>query len=79
VFDTVVGPNLRLRDNLIQLAVIVAGTLACAGGGAFYARSTGSDPAGGAVLGGFAGVVLSFLLSGFVLGLVRMVLALRGR
>ncbi|MFO0951985.1 MAG: hypothetical protein U0835_12695 [Isosphaeraceae bacterium] len=77
LFDAVVGPNLRLRDNLIQLVVIVLGTACGAGAGALYARSTGADPAFGAVAGGFAGVVASLLLSGAVIGLVRTILALR--
>ena len=79
VFDTVVGPNLRLADNLIQLAVIVAGTAAGVGGGAAYARIYQGDPMTGMLLGGFAGVLLSLLLSGFVIGLVRAVLAAKRR
>jgi hypothetical protein len=77
VFDTVTGPNLRLSDNLIQLAAIAAGTLVGALAGTVYVRSTGTDTATGAVLGGFAGLVLSLLLSGFVIGLVRAILAVK--
>ena len=79
VFDTVAGPNLRLRDNLIQLAVIVAGTFLGAGAGAAYAWSVQNHPGLGAFVGGFAGVVVSLLLSGAVIGLVRAVLALKRR
>jgi len=77
VFDTVMGPNLRLRDNLIQLAVIVAGTAIGAGVGAGYARASGNDPIAGVVLGAFAGLLLSLFLSGFVIGVVRAILAVR--
>ncbi|MCA1685535.1 MAG: hypothetical protein LC745_06030 [Planctomycetia bacterium] len=77
VFDTVAGPNMRLSDNLIQLGAVAAGTAAGAGAGAVYARQSGGDGATGAVAGGFGGLVLSLLLSGFVIGLVRAVLAMK--
>jgi hypothetical protein len=78
VFDTVTGPNLRLADNLIQLGVIVAGTILGAAAGAIYARTSHSTgPVEGAILGGFAGLVLSLLFSGLVIGVVRAILAAR--
>jgi hypothetical protein len=79
VFDTVTGPNLRASDNLIQLAVIAGGAVLCAGGGAAYGWATHNSPLGCALVGGFAGVVLSLFLSGAIIGLVRFVLALRNR
>ncbi len=75
VFDTVVGPNLRLADNLIQLAAIVVGTGIGVLAGYVYCRSQGNDLALGAVAGGFAGLLLSLFLSGFIIGAVRTVLA----
>lgn len=77
IFDTVTGPNLRLKDNLIQLATIAVGTAIGAGAGAYYARSQGGDPVFGAIVGGFAGVLLSLFLSGIVIGLVRAILAVK--
>lgn len=77
LFDTVVGPNMRLRDNLIQLAAIIAGSALGAWAGGIYARSVASDASVGMLLGGFAGLVLSLLLSGMIIGLVRAILAAR--
>jgi hypothetical protein len=77
VFDTVTGPNLRLKDNLIQLAVIIVGTLLGAGIGAGWAYRQGSAPLGGLIVGGFIGVVASLLGSGAVLGLIRFATAFR--
>lgn len=72
VFDTITGPNLRWKDNLIQLSVIVVGTVLCAAGGFAYAQVQGfSDRAFPAVAGGFAGLLVSLFLSGTILGLVR--------
>jgi hypothetical protein len=77
VFDTLTGPNLRLRDNLIQLAAIVVGTGIGAGAGAIIAKTSGNELPVGLILGGFAGLLLSLFLSGFVIGLVRAVLAMK--
>ena len=76
VFDTVVGPNFRLIDNLIQLATIVVGTAVGVGVGVVYAGTSGNDPWTAGFLGGFAGLLLSLLLSGFVIGVVRAILAM---
>ena len=70
-FDTVVGPNLRMSDNMIQLAVITGGGLLCALIGGVWAWRTDNPPLVGVLLGGFAGVVLSLFLSGAVLGIIR--------
>jgi hypothetical protein len=79
VFDTVTGPNLRLSDNLSQLASICGGALLCALIGAIWAWKTSNPPVIGAVLGGFAGVVLSLFLSGAILGFVRFIRAVKQR
>ena len=77
VFDTVTGPNLRVSDNLIQLVSIVAGAGLGALIGAVWAWRVGGQPAFGAVVGGFFGVVASLLLSGAVIGVVRLVTTAR--
>ena len=56
VFDTVVGPNVRLRDNLIQLACVVAGGVLEAGGGWLFFGRKGDD-AGRAVFTPAGGVI----------------------
>jgi hypothetical protein len=79
VFDTVTGPNLRVSDNLIQLAAICGGGTLCAIIGTIWAMMTKNPPVVGILLGGFAGVVLSLFLSGAIIGLVRFISALKGR
>jgi hypothetical protein len=74
VFDTVTGPNLRVKDNLIQLAVIAIGTVLGGSVGLVIWRDIGA--ALGCTL---AGMVLSLLLSGAIIGIVRLVFALKGR
>ncbi len=79
VFDTVTGPNLRVSDNLIQLAAICGGAILCAIIGAVWAWMTQNHPMVGVLVGGFAGVVLSLFLSGAILGLVRFFSAVKRR
>jgi predicted lipid-binding transport protein (Tim44 family) len=69
VFDTVV--NLRMKDNLIQLACLGGGLVLGAGIGALVGMPR--NTAFGAVVGAFGGLVLSLLLSGFVIGLIRLI------
>jgi hypothetical protein len=71
VFDTVIGPNVRLKDNLIQLACVIVGGAAGAGVGYYL-----GGPAGIAI-GIIAGLVLALLLSGAVIGIVRLVTGAR--
>ncbi|MFO0960906.1 MAG: hypothetical protein U0800_26290 [Isosphaeraceae bacterium] len=72
VFDTVVGPNLRLKDNQVQALAIAIGTALGAIGGFGYGWSQGyTDRSLATLAGGFAGVVLSLLLSGTILGQIR--------
>jgi hypothetical protein len=79
IFDTVTGPNLRVSDNLIQLAAICGGGILCAIIGAVWARMTQNPPLAGVLLGGLAGIVISLFLSGAILGLVRFVKAVNRR
>ena len=66
LIDTVGGPNLRLFDNLVQLACVIAG-----GAIGFYAckllRPVVIEPGIGAILGAIA----ALFISGLVLGIVR--------
>ena len=72
VFDTVTGPNVRLKDNLIQLACVVVGAVAGALLGWMY------DPRGpGIVIGIILGLFVSLVLSGVVIGIVRFFTAVR--
>jgi hypothetical protein len=65
VFDTVIGPNVRLKDNLIQLVcVIVGGGI---GAGVGYSRG-GTGPM---VIGIAAGLFGALILSGIVIGILR--------
>jgi hypothetical protein len=79
IFDTVTGPNLRVSDNLIQLAAICGGALVCAIIGAVWAWMTNNHPMAGVLVGGFAGVLISLFLSGAILGLVRFMSAVKSR
>ena len=75
VFDTVAGPNLRLADNLIQLACVVVG--AAIGGGAGWLLAPPDRRQGIAVAGATGGALVALLLSGLVIGIVRWVGAAR--
>lgn len=80
VFDTIVGPNVRLRDNLIQLGCVVAGGALGAGSGwLFFGRRGGDAAPAAALIGGVGGVVAALLLSGLVIGIVRGIQAARRR
>lgn len=79
VFDTVMGPNLRMSDNMIQAAAISGGGILCALIGAFWSWRTDNHPMVGILLGGFAGVVLALFLSGAILGIVRFRSAVKRR
>ena len=74
VFDTVTGPNIRMKDNALQALCVLGGLLGGAVVGvvvAFTRGNRGEDLFGGVLLGGFGGVVLSLLLSGTIIGIVR--------
>jgi hypothetical protein len=70
VFDTVAGPNLRVRDNLIQLACVILGSAVGASFGSHLFP-------GGFAIGLVAGALASLLLSGLVIGIIRLVGAKR--
>ena len=78
VFDTVAGPNLRLRDNLIQLACVVVGTAAGAGIGMMLTEA-GESATPFIMIGALGGMVASLLLSGLVIGIVRLVTGTKRR
>jgi hypothetical protein len=71
VFDRVAGPNLRVRDNLIQLACVIVGSAA----GAIVGRAFW--PQMGLAVGLLIGLVASLILSGGVIGLIRFLGARR--
>jgi hypothetical protein len=73
IFDVVGGPNLRLKDNLIQLGIVVVGALSGVGIGAGLAWRGGGDVRGGIFIGLLAGAFVSLVLSGVVLGLLRFI------
>ena len=69
VFDTVTGPNLRLRDNLIQLvSVIVAVVLTF-----LVTLIITRDLATAAVIGVLGGMIGGVIISGAALGIYRLV------
>jgi len=72
VFDTVAGPNVRVKDNLIQLACVVFG----AGAGAVVGWTYG-PPGVGVLIGVTVGLFVSLVLSGVVIGIVRFFTAVR--
>ena len=65
VFDRVAGPNLRLKDNLIQFACVIVGSAA----GAYFGSRL--PVANGLAFGLIGGLLLSVLVSGLVIGLIR--------
>src|SRR5438046_2005013 len=72
VFDTVAGPNLRLRDNLIQLGCVVVGGVLGVVGAMMVERTVIA-----LVIGGLIGFVAGGIFSGAVLGIYRGVLGVR--
>jgi len=76
VFDTVAGPNVRLKDNLIQLACVIVGAIAGGAGGWWYG---GGRRAEFAVFGVIIGLFVSLVLSGVVIGIVRFFTAVKRR
>jgi hypothetical protein len=67
VTDTVTGVNLRISDNLIQAGIILGCVVIGVGIGALVA----TEPNAGAFLGGFAGLVAGFLISGIAIMIYR--------
>lgn len=75
VTDTVVGPNVRLKDNLLQALFIGFCIALGAGIGALFVE----PPIAGALVGGFVGMVLGLLCSGIFLMVYRGIRHIRGR
>ncbi len=75
VTDVAIGPNIRLRDNLVQAAVIVVCTLLGTGIGALLIE----DRIAGCLVGGFVGLLAGLLGSGLFLMIYRMVRHARGK
>src|SRR5687768_3516091 len=70
VTDTVVGPNVRLSDNLLQAVAIGICTLIGAGIGAIAVGHL----LAGAMIGGFCGMVIGLFASGIFLMIYRAVM-----
>ena len=72
VSDTVVGVDLRASDNMIQLVcVFVGASLGALIGGLGWGGV-------GSMIGAIAGVLAFLLLSGFVIGMYRLVKRISG-
>lgn len=76
VFDTVTGPNVRVSDNLIQLAAVVVGVVLGAVAVRWFVPQGGPQFM---VLGAIGGAVAGVFVSGAVIGVVRFVKAVRKR
>ncbi len=78
VFDTVIGPNVRFRDNMIQLVCVIIGAVGGVAGGYAFARNPDDRPmymAGGAI----GGLIVALIISGGVIGVIRFTQAARRR
>ncbi len=75
VGDTLAGPNVRIKDNVIQAIAIAVCVLL----GALIGPFVVEDPIGGMFAGGFLGLLLGLLGSGIFLMIFRAVMHLRGR
>ncbi len=75
VTDTAIGPNIRVKDNVIQ-AVAIAG---CVVLGCVIGALVVDERLAGACVGGFVGLVAGALLSGFVLMIYRAVKHIQGK
>ncbi|RCS41361.1 hypothetical protein DTL42_22640 [Bremerella cremea] len=81
VSDTVVGVNVRKSDNVFQMKFTFVATLIVAIMGAV---ATGANPSwqlpwyGGALIGGFAGMVLGVFASGIFLMIYRVIRHVHG-
>ena len=76
ISDTIVGVNLRGKDNLFQLIAILVALLIGTGIGAMMSPR---DRITGALLGGFCGVLAGLLLSGAGLRIYHAIRHAHGR
>ncbi len=70
VSDTIIGVNVRGRDNLIQFLAIAAAVILGVGVGALVSPR---DRISGAIFGGIAGLIGGLLLSGIALMIYRAI------
>jgi hypothetical protein len=75
VTDVGIGPNVRLRDNLIQAAAVVIALILGAGIGALIIE----DRLAGSLVGGFFGLLTGLLISGIYLMVYRLIRHARGK
>jgi hypothetical protein len=75
ITDTAIGPNVRLKDNLIQAVLILASVLIGGGVGAMV----NDDRLTGLLAGVFIGLVAGLLVSGMGLMIYRAVKHLKGQ
>lgn len=76
VSDTIIGVNVRGRDNLIQFLAIVAAVILGVGVGGLVSPR---DRVFGAIFGGIAGLIGGLLLSGIALMIYRAIRHAQGR
>ncbi|MCC6907477.1 MAG: hypothetical protein IT430_06015 [Phycisphaerales bacterium] len=76
VSDTIIGVNVRGRDNLIQFLAIVVAVILGVGVGALVSPR---DRVSGAIFGGIAGLIGGLLLSGIALMIYRAIRHAQGR
>lgn len=72
VTDTIGGPSLRVKDNVVQAVVCLVGAGAGAAAGARFASSAGAGVSW--QIGAGVGGLLGFIATGIVSGLVLMVI-----
>jgi hypothetical protein len=75
ITDTAIGPNIRLKDNLIQAVLILTSVLIGGGVGAMVI----DDRLTGLLVGVFIGLVAGLLVSGMGLMIYRAVRHLKGQ
>lgn len=75
VTDTVVGPNIRKKDNLFQALAIVVCLLL----GALTGYLIAKDAITGLIVGGFVGLLVGLFGSGIFLGIFRAIRHAQGR
>ncbi len=75
VSDTVTGANVRWKDNLFQALSILVCIVLGAGIGALLIE----ERIGGALVGGFAGMIIGLFGSGIFLMIFRAIMHVRGR